>query len=140
MRSNDRLCAYFQCVIECAFCSMRYVYQNTQPVHFGNHFFSERAKAAPFGFSACRVADIVAAIVAERDIADTQFFETGYIPDIFTDGITVFHTQHDCFLAGSFRYPYFLRGMGDVHSAAVYFHLAMYLVQSVHGKRRCLLQ
>ena len=119
---------------------MRYVYHNTQPVHFRYHFFTERTQAAPFRFAAGRVAYIVAAVVAERDVADSQLFETGNVTKILTNGVPVFYSEHDRFLPGIFRYPHFLRSMGNVHPAPVYLHLAVNLIQPVYGEIRSLVQ
>ena len=82
---------------------MRDVHHHTHPVHFFNHLFAESIHSqVPFVVSG-RAAKLVVAVVAEGHIHHAPVAETLHVAEVVPDGITVFYTQHDGFLAFSLQ-------------------------------------
>ena len=113
---------------------MRDVDQYARFIHFADDLFPERTETVPFRVSSCRVAQVVAPIVAESNIGYTHFTETDDILDVLAYRVPVFHTQHDCFLSGRFQRVDFLWRAGDAHAGTVQLHLPVYFLQAVHGE------
>ena len=94
MTTHDRSTANLNGLVETTFSSMREVYHHTYTIHLMNSLTPHTAESTMLGIAACRVAQIIVAIMAERHIhytATTEVFDT---LDVITYGISVLYSKH----------------------------------------------
>ena len=90
-----------QCIIKTLFGSVAEVNHDAVAVHLANHLFAESAHAVVRVATLGRVADVVVAVVAERDIGHATLCESLYVFEFVLERQTVFDGQNDGFAAFS---------------------------------------
>ena len=79
---------------------MAKVDHDTRAVHFGHHLASKVRQTAVFvGRAACRVADVVVAVVTERDVHHAHLCKSSHIVDVASQSVAILNAAHDGQLA-----------------------------------------
>lgn len=77
------------------FTGMAQIDHDTFTVHGINHLTTEVGETIVCVAAACRVADVVVAIVAERDIYNATLGEVAYVSKVVLESQSVFNAEED---------------------------------------------
>ena len=92
--AHYRLGAQFQRIVERALGGMTEVYHDAELVHACNDLTAEGAHAAPCLCAACRVADVVVAVVAQGGVDDASLGKMVNVVERVVKGLSVLYAQH----------------------------------------------
>ena len=95
--AHDGRLADVKRIVEAFFCRVAEVNHHAVAVHLGNDLLSERAHSAMRVAAARRVADVVVAIVAERDVGHAALRKSTDVFELVLQRKTVFNGQNDGF-------------------------------------------
>ena len=133
MAAHDGCGAQFQGVVEALLGSMAQIDHDAQPVHLADDLSAEGAHTVVGMTAACRVADVVVAIVAEGHIDDAALCEVLQVFRLSVDGQSVLYAQHDALPARLFVGQQVGRRAGYGEIVAVAVDDVFYLVEDDVG-------
>ena len=82
MATHDRLTADFQCIVETLLTSMTQIYHDAETVHLMDYLFAKAAHAIVGVAATGAVADVVVAVVTERDLDDASLGKVLHLGDV----------------------------------------------------------